>query len=207
MFIVAGAVATIRSGVAQRGSDAVAMAIVEGMIAIEVVMIVVDSPIVVMPSPSIMMVPVRVIVIPSPAVMESVIIPSIVIVVWTVVIARPPPVIAHIDTQAPVGRAIVVPIQVCEIGIIIAPTAVYIGVETTQTGSVVVIVIIVIVVIISSGATWCFFIGYGCVVSVVVGILISRIVILRGVHYFILIVVGRRINIVIIGERTRVACG
>lgn len=98
MLIVTGTVTSaISVRIAQRGSYAVAVPIVERMVGIIVVMVIVDGPVVVsVPSPSVV-VPVRIIIIPSPAVAETVVVPTVVVIVWAVIIGGPPPVVSHIN--------------------------------------------------------------------------------------------------------------
>lgn len=71
--------------------------------------------------------------VPSPTVVEAAVIPDGIIVVRAIVIVRPPPIVTHIDAYSPAGRAVVIPIQVGEEGVVVAPANVYIGVESADT--------------------------------------------------------------------------
>lgn len=48
--------------------------------------------------------------VPAPTVVETAAIPCRTVVVRTIVIVRPPPVVAHVDAYSPAGRTIIVPI-------------------------------------------------------------------------------------------------
>lgn len=89
--------------------------------------------------------------VPAPAVVETAAIPCGTVVVRTIVIVRPPPIVAHVDAYSPTGRTVIIPIQVGEKGVVVAPTHVNIGVETTDAGGIAVIVVIVRVIRISAG--------------------------------------------------------
>jgi len=84
--------------------------------------------------------------IPSPTVVETAVIPEGIVVVGTIVIVRPPPVVAHVDAYSPAGRAVVIPIQIGEVWIVIAKTQANVSVETTNAGTISVIVVIVRVI-------------------------------------------------------------
>ncbi len=87
----------------------------------------------------------------SPSEGVTVVVPAAAIVVGTIVRRGPPPVVTEVNTYTP-GRWIrIIPVEVGEIGIVIAPAAVNIRVETTQTRGVIVVVIVVIIVIIGGG--------------------------------------------------------
>lgn len=89
-------------------------------------------------------------VIPAPTVTETVVIPIGGIVVGTVVVSRPPPVITQVNAQTPAGWIIIIPIHIGEVGIVIAPTGIYIGVEPTEAGTVTVVVIVIGVVTVAA---------------------------------------------------------
>ena len=84
--------------------------------------------------------------VPAPAVVETAVIPEGIVVVGTIVIVRPPPVVAQVDADAPAGGRVVVPVQVGEVRVVVAPTGVNVGVETTDAGTICVIVVIVRVI-------------------------------------------------------------
>ena len=82
--------------------------------------------------------------VPAPAVVETAVIPEGIVVVGTIVIVRPPPVVAQVDADAPTGGRVVVPVQVGEVRVVVA--GVNVGVETTDAGTICVIVVIVRVI-------------------------------------------------------------
>ena len=84
--------------------------------------------------------------VPAPTVVETAVIPEGIVVVRTIVIVRPPPVVAQVDADAPTGGRVVVPVQVGEVRVVVAPTGVNVGVETTDAGTICVIVVIVRVI-------------------------------------------------------------
>jgi hypothetical protein len=87
----------ICSLVAYRGANAVSMPIIEGVVAVVVVVVIINGPIVMMiPSPS-MVVPIRIVIIPSPTIAEAIVIPSVIVIVRTVIITWPPPVVTHVN--------------------------------------------------------------------------------------------------------------
>jgi hypothetical protein len=61
---------------------------------------------------------------PAPTIAESMTIVAIIMIVRTIIGFRPPPIIAIIDTYPPIGRNRVVPIEIGEIGVVIAPSTV-----------------------------------------------------------------------------------
>lgn len=71
--------------------------------------------------------------IPAPSVVETAVVPSGTVVVRTIVIVRPPPVVTYVDAQAPAGGTVIIPIHIGEVGVVVAPTRVNIGVESTDT--------------------------------------------------------------------------
>jgi hypothetical protein len=101
MIVVSRTVSASRVVVTQGGTDIVAVSVVERVVAVEVVMVVVGChPVVVVPAsdaivPIVVMV--RVMISPSPTIGVTVVIPAVTIVVWTVGIAGPPPVVTHIN--------------------------------------------------------------------------------------------------------------
>lgn len=86
---------------------------------------------------------------PTPS--ESVMIVSVIIIVWTIVARRPPPAVTEVDAHAPDGRVVAVPVLVGEIGVVVSPAVIYTSVETTDTGSVVIVVIVVLIIVIVVG--------------------------------------------------------
>lgn len=84
--------------------------------------------------------------VPSPTIVETAVIPEGIVVVRTIVIVRPPPVVAHVNAYSPAGRTVVIPIQIGEIWIVVAKTQANVGVETTKAGAIAVIVVIVRVI-------------------------------------------------------------
>jgi len=99
MIVVSRTVATAYAVVAQGGTDIVAVTIVEGVVTVEVVVVVVGSqPIVVVPVTIIpIVVVIGMMISPSPTIGETVVVPTISIVVRTVGVAGPPPVVTHIN--------------------------------------------------------------------------------------------------------------
>ena len=87
-------------------------------------------------------------IVPAPTIIKSAVIVAVRIVVRTVVVSRPVPVIAKIDTYAPVAGIVIIPIHVGVIWIVIAPAIINVAMETTNPRSVVVIVVIVVIIII-----------------------------------------------------------
>lgn len=131
------------------------MAIVEGVVAVEIVVIIVGShPVVVVPV-AVTIIPVVVkmwmMVCPTPTVREAIVVPTVTIVVRTVVVARPPPVVAHVNTYAPVVWIVVIPIQVGVERVVIAPSAIEVAMEATDAGGVIIVIIIIFVIIIIIG--------------------------------------------------------
>ena len=98
MMPVFGELATVVT-VAHRRSYVVAMTVVIAVILVMVVVIVVNRITAMMMIPWINVSQVVVIrVVPTPAVMETIVIPIRRIVVRTIIIARPPPVVSHVNT-------------------------------------------------------------------------------------------------------------
>jgi len=152
MIVISRTIATTYAVVAQRGSDVVAVSIVEGVVTVEIVVIVVGGhPIVVMPImvtiiPIVVMV--RMMVSPSPTIGETVVIPAISIVVRTVGVAWPPPVIAHVNAYTPVIWIVIIPVKVGVERIVITPSAVKVAVEATNAGCVIIIVVVILIIIV-----------------------------------------------------------
>ena len=90
-------------------------------------------------------------IVPAPAVIESAVVVTIRIVIRTIVIGRPIPVISKIDAYAPVVRVVIIPVHVCEIGVVISPAVIDMAVETTNPRRIVIIVVIIVVVVIIVG--------------------------------------------------------
>jgi hypothetical protein len=135
------AVATIR--VAHGRSDVVAVTIVVAVVRVVMVVVVIDGSGTVRMR-SVRMIP-RIVVgvirsVPAPAVVEAAIVPAGTIVIGTIIVVRPPPVVTQVDANAPAGRAVVVPVHVGEEGVVVAPSGVNIGVKSAETGTVAVVV-------------------------------------------------------------------
>ena len=152
MVIVSRTVAAAKAAVTQRGTYVVAMPVIKRVVVVIVVVIVVcGHPVVVMP-PSVAVIPivvmVRMMISPTPTVCETVVVPAVTIIIWTVCIARPPPVITHINAYTPVIWVVIIPIEIGVEGIIISPSAVEVAVETADAGGVIIIIVIVLIVIV-----------------------------------------------------------
>ena len=150
MVIVSRTVAAAKAAVTQRGTYVVAMPVIKRVVVVIVVVIVVGGhPVVVMP-PSVAVIPivvmVRMMISPSPTVCETVVVPAVTIIIWTVCIARP--VITHINAYTPVIWVVIIPIEIGVEGIIIPPSAVEVAVETADAGGVIVVIVIVLIVIV-----------------------------------------------------------
>ena len=140
MVIVSRTVAAAKAAVTQRGTYVVAMPVIKRVVVVIVVVIVVGGhPVVVMP-PSVAVIPivvmVRMMISPSPTVCETVVVPAVTIIIWTVCI----------DT--PVIWVVIIPIEIGVEGIIIPPSAVEVAVETADAGGVIVVIVIVLIVIV-----------------------------------------------------------
>jgi hypothetical protein len=114
-------------------SDVVAVSIVIAMVLVAVVVIPVDGHRTVMVMSRTVRIPSVVVrTIPSPTIVETAVVPVGVIIVRTVVVVRPPPIIAHVNAQTPAGRAVVIPVHVGEIGVVVAPSDINIGVKSAD---------------------------------------------------------------------------
>lgn len=155
MVIVSRTVATTGVAVAQRRADIVAMTVVEGVVAVKVVVVIVGrQPVVMVPMARIAVIPVmvvRMMISPSPAIGEPIVVPPVTIVIRTVGVAWPPPIITHVNAYAPVVWVVIVPVQVCIEGIIVTPPTIQVGVETTDARSVIIVIVIILVIIIVIG--------------------------------------------------------
>ena len=88
----------------------------------------------------------------APSVAPAPVVPVGVVPVGTVVVAWPPPIVTQVDTDAPAGWIIIIPVQIGEVGVVVSPTGVHVGVEPTEAGTVTVVVIVVgIVAVAASG--------------------------------------------------------
>lgn len=133
-------------------SDSVTVSVVVAMVRIVVVVVIVDRHRAVR-ARAVRMIPRIVSVVgwaPAPTVVESAAIPIRIIVVRTIIV-RPPPVVTHVDAQTPACRAVVIPVQVSEVGVVVAPAGVNIGVKSADTRTVAVIIVVVRVVFVAAG--------------------------------------------------------
>ncbi len=153
--VVAGVRITCRSSssidiVSYSRSYIVAMSVIEGIVAVEIVVIVVGGQISVMIAipVAVISVIVWVVVCPSPTIGEAVVIKAVTIVIWTIVVTWPAPIVPHVNTYAPRRWTVVIPIEVGVERIVVAPAAIYVGVETAETRRIVIIIIVVFVIII-----------------------------------------------------------
>lgn len=87
-------------------------------------------------------------IVPAPSVVESAVIVTVRIVVRTIVVGRPVPVIAEVDAHAPVVRVVIIPIHIGIVGIVVSPAVVDVGVKTANARRIVVVIVIVVVIII-----------------------------------------------------------
>ena len=88
---------------------------------------------------------------PAPAVIESAVIVTMRVIVRTIVVGRPVPVVTEIHTHAPVAGIIIIPIHIGVVRIVVAPTTIYTSMETTDTRCIIVIIVIVVIIIIVIG--------------------------------------------------------
>ena len=137
-------------------SDVVAVPIVIAVVLVVVVVIVVDglwTVMVMVISRAVRIPSVVVRVVPSPTIVEAAVIPVGVIIVRAVVVVRPPPIIAQVDADTPAGGTVVIPIHVGEIGVVVAPTRVNIGVESADARAIAVIIVVVRIIDIAGGCS------------------------------------------------------
>lgn len=88
----------LTSGIAHGWSDVVAVTVIVGVVGVQMVVPVVGGPVMVRTMPRmIAVIPVSVRMIPSPSVVEPIVIPSVIIIVRTIVVAWPPPVVTHVN--------------------------------------------------------------------------------------------------------------
>lgn len=100
------------AAVTHRGTDIVAVSVVVGVVGVVVVVVVVNG------SGTVRMRSVRMIPwvvgvvrsVPAPSVAPAIVVPVGIIPVGTVAVARPPPVVTQVDTDAPAGWTVVVPV-------------------------------------------------------------------------------------------------
>lgn len=135
------------AAVTHRGTDIVAVSVVVGVVVVVVVVIVVDGLWTVRTVRTMRMIP-RIVVsvmwsVPAPTVVETIVVPVRIVPVRTIVVSRPPPVVTQVDADAPAGRTVVVPIQVGEVWVVIAPASVHVGVEAADTRSIAVVIVVV----------------------------------------------------------------
>ena len=84
--------------VAHRRSDVIAVSVVITVILVVVVVVVVDGIItIVVMMPRLVVCPVMVRTIPTPTIVETIVVPVGRVVIRTIVIVRPPPVVAHVN--------------------------------------------------------------------------------------------------------------
>ena len=82
-----------------RRSDVVAVSVVVAVVVVVVVVVVVDGfKTGMVMVPRIVVCPMVVRTVPAPAIVETIVIPIGRVVVWTVVVARPPPIVTHVNT-------------------------------------------------------------------------------------------------------------
>ena len=84
--------------VAHRRSDVVAVTVVVTVVLVMVVVVVVDGITAMVMVPRVVVSPIVIGIVPAPAVVEPVVIPIGRVVVWTVIVIRPPPIISHVNT-------------------------------------------------------------------------------------------------------------
>ena len=152
--VVAGVRITCRSSssidiVSYSRSYIVAMSVIEGIVAVEIVVIVVGGQISVMIAipVAVISVIVWVVVCPSPTIGEAVVIKAVTIVIWTIVVTWPAPIVPHVNTYAPRRWTVVIPIEVGVERIVVAPSAIYICMESAKTGGVVIVIIVVFIIV------------------------------------------------------------
>lgn len=98
--------------VAYRRSNAVAMPVIIGMVRVKMVVPVVNGHVVMMSVPRMyaVIVPTTIGMMPSPPIVEAIMVPSIIIIVWPIVVAGPPPVVTHVNAYTPVAWTIIIPV-------------------------------------------------------------------------------------------------
>jgi len=152
--------------VAHRGPDVVPVSIVEAVVRVVMVVVVADGfvagMIMRMPGTVVTMVGVRSV--PAPTVAETAVIPVGSIVVGTVVIVRPPPVVTQVNAYAPAGWTIVIPVHVREEGVIVTKTQRDTGVKSAEPGAVTIIIVVIGVVAGTAGGRSGCRIGDRCIV-------------------------------------------
>lgn len=109
------------------------MTIVEAVVRVVVVVIPVDRHRVMMVRPRIVRIPSVVRSVPAPTVVEAAAVPAGTIVIGTIVVVRPPPVVAHVNAYTPACWTVIVPIHVGEVGVVVTPAEGNVSVEPADT--------------------------------------------------------------------------
>lgn len=81
--------------------------------------------------------------IPTPTVVETAVVKEGIVIVRTVVVVRPPPVVTHVNAYAKAGGTVIVPVHVGEEGVVVTKSQIDIRVKSADTGSVAVVVIVI----------------------------------------------------------------
>lgn len=92
--------------------------------------------------------------VPTPSVVETAVVPEGIVVVGTIVVIRPPPVVTQVDAYAKAGWAVVIPVHVGEEGVVVTKTHIDIGVKSAESGTVAIIVVIVRIIRATSSRTY-----------------------------------------------------
>ena len=85
---------------------------------------------------------------PAPTIGEAVVIPAVTIIVRTVRVAGPPPIVAHINAYTPVIWIVVIPIQVGVERVVITPSAIEVAVEPANAGGVIIVIVVVLIIVV-----------------------------------------------------------